>query len=84
MPVVPKEIMAQVDKIVTNSPNKVFCVTHIKHPLLLKSYGATLPEKYNNVKEEITFKQDLRHYFALRLQHRRYPVELYEFGKRLF
>jgi len=86
MKAVDKKTMAEADRIFTNSPNKVFCVTHIKHPLLLESYNegpVTLQTFWPRVDDKM-LRQPLREYFALRLIHRRYPVDLYEIGKRLF
>lgn len=83
------QTMATVDELVTNSPNLIFCVTHIKHPFLIDgdSIGDGLTNTQRSIINdvaEITFKQQLREYFATRLQHRRHEVILYDFGKRLF
>jgi hypothetical protein len=87
LPSINKEIMSEVDRIITNSPNLVFCVTHIKHPLLIENCNpndfSTRQGFFENI-DEIIFRKKLRDYFAIRLIHRRYPVELYDFGKRLF
>lgn len=61
------------------NPSKIFCVTHIKHPLLLEDTAGKEIENYG-----LDYKRQLRNYFAVRLMHRKYEVELYEFGKRLF
>jgi len=78
---IPKETMADLDMIITKSPDLVFCVTHIKHPLLVegRSNDSTIATDFLEV-----VRRNLREYFALRLIHRRYPVKLYEFGKRIF
>lgn len=76
---IPKETMSDIDKIVTNSPDLVFCVTHIKHPLLLEGKFSLNDDYYG-----YSSCKDLREYFALRLIHRRYDLKLYEFGKRFF
>ncbi len=82
--------MSDIDYLFTNSTSKIFCITHIKHPLLMKSYNK--PEQKSNqhnasfwskANEEI-WCRPLREYFALRLIHRRYDIDLYELGKRLF
>ncbi|MFW6272697.1 MAG: hypothetical protein ACOC2U_02820 [bacterium] len=75
-----REDMATIDKIVTNSPSLVFCVTHIKHPMLLEKGSDSFP---NGILKDFNRKK-LRNYFALRLIHRRHEVKLYENGKRLF
>jgi hypothetical protein len=77
-----KELISKIDRIVTKSVELKWCVMFIKHPLLLE---------HNNEKiikgeefDESVVRQTLREYFAVRLQHRRFPVELYDIGKRLF
>jgi hypothetical protein len=79
------EAMSEADRIITNSPSKVFCITHIKHPLLMKNYTNenTLSNFWLNSDEKF-LKKPLREYFALRLIYRKYDVDLYELGKRLF
>jgi hypothetical protein len=86
MNAVKPDIMSQVDELVTNSPSKVFCVTHIKHPLLMEDYSDDLNTRsgFFGAVDEISIKKKLRNYFAVRLTYRRYPVELYDFGRRLF
>jgi hypothetical protein len=79
---VDKEVMSEIDKIITGSVELKFCVLHLKHPLLLEE----LNEK-TDIHSFFSFglaKNILREYFALRLIHRRYTVELIEIGKRLF
>ncbi len=79
---VPKETMADLDMIITKSPDLVFCVTHIKHPLLLE--GRSNDSKTIDTDFLEVVRRNLREYFALRLIHRRYELKLYEFGKRIF
>lgn len=80
------ETMAEIDKIITKSVELKFCVLYIKHPFLLEQCeqpGYSSSNLWKGI-TEITFRKKLRDYFALRLLHRRHPVELYEFGRRLF
>jgi len=84
IPSINKEDMVEVDKIITNSFDKVFCVLYLKHPLLMKDYSVSQSNKSFFLKDESEFRNILRDYFAVRLKYRHYPVELYEFGRRLF
>ena len=79
LPSINKEEMSKIDKIITGSAELKFCVMYIKHPLLLET--PTDPDLFITEK---TYRTVLRDYFALRLIHRKFKVELYEFGKRLF
>jgi len=85
---VPAKALVDLDMIVTRSAELKWCVMYIKHPLLLKSYvqeeSQSIGSKVWNKSDEKYWKQPLREYFALRLQHRKYPVDLYDIGKRLF
>lgn len=73
--IIPKEIMSDIDLIVTNSPNLIFCVLYIKHPVIMKDYTIFTEEHY---------KIKIRTFFAIRLKYRKHPVELFEDGRRLF
>jgi len=75
------EVIKGIDKIITNSPNLVFCVTHIKHPLLLKNFKKQNPHWGTSIEDH---KKKLRNFFAVRLKYRQHKVELIEFGRRLF
>jgi hypothetical protein len=72
-----KETMSEIDRLITNSIDLKFCVLNLKHPLLIESNNSL--EKFGH-----DYKPILREYFALRLIHRRFSVELIEVGKRLF
>jgi len=78
--------MAEIDKIVTGSAELKFCVLYIKHPFLVEQYYEqdNISANIWRGMTEITFRKQLRDYFALRLIHRRDNVELIEIGKRLF
>jgi len=90
MNVVSKEAMAEADRIFTKSSELKFCVMYIKHPLLLKSYTQDTTQSLSNIWQSVVssdekfLKEPLRSYFAIRLQHRKFPVDLTEIGKRLF
>ena len=87
MPSVSLEAMSEIDRIITKSAELKYCVMYMKHPLLQKSYGSedlTNAKGFFNTVEEHSYRSKIRHYFAMRLIHRRRPVELYEFGHRLF
>jgi len=83
---VSKETMVEIDKIITKSAELKWCVLYIKHPLLLESFELPDPTKKSigNFFRDENVKHILRSYFAIRLQHRRFPVDLIEIGKRLF
>ena len=79
--------LSEVDRIITKSAELKYCVMYMKHPLLLKNYGdgdPTSSKAFRFQLEDYSYRAKLRNYFALRLTHRRRPVDLYEFGKRLF
>ena len=85
MNTISKDILAEADKIITKTSEMKYCVMYMKHPLLLNSYAKTeetTPKFWMSSGDSL--KQILRSYFAIRLKHRRYPVELYELGKRFF
>lgn len=73
IPSIDKQVMHQIDDIITTSHSLLKCVLNIKHPLLLQN---------NNIIESSSITV-LRDYFAIRLIHRRFNVELIEIGKRL-
>jgi len=83
MNVVDTKVMKDIDYIVTNSPDLVFCVTHIKHPVLRKEYHTPNEQPFFGRCDSV-YKSQLRNYFAIRLRHRRQPVEVIDFGQRLF
>ena len=76
-----KEVISEIDRIVTGSVDLKFCVLHIKHELLLDYEENNLS---NNFFIDNEYKQILRNYFAVRLIYRKYDVELIEIGKKLF
>lgn len=77
-----KEMMADIDKIITNSISLIFCVTHLKHPLIMESNDK--PQNNHSFFSFGLARNILREYFTLRLIHRRSEVQLIEIGKRLF
>ena len=78
-----KETLSEIDRIVTLSAELKYCVLFIKHPLLVE-HDNEEPKSSNKFFVDGNARNVLRSYFALRLIHRRHPVELYEIGKRLF
>jgi len=68
------EELTLLDKLVTNSPDLSFCVMNLKNPILLKDNNWHIN----------TFRKDLRDFWTIRLKHRKSPIDLIEFGKRLF
>jgi len=80
---VSKETMVEIDKIITKSAELKWCVLYIKHPLLLE-HDNEVSKSSNSFFVDENARHILRSYFAIRLQHRRFPVDLIEIGKRLF
>lgn len=79
------ETMAEIDKIVTRSVELKYCLMYIKHPLIMKNYNPDKnTSKFWNMYAEQIFKQQIRNYFSIRMQYRKYNVELTDIGKRLF
>lgn len=82
IPGIPRETMPEIDKLITGSIELKFCVLHLKHPLLLEPTSSPLQQSWWLGEDESYRK--LREYFALRLIYRRFEIQLYEIGKRLF
>jgi len=75
------KIISNIDMIVTKSAELKWCVLYIKHPLLLEHGDRP---STNSFFEDENARHTLREYFTVRLMHRRFSVDLYEIGKRLF
>lgn len=77
-----KDDMAELDRLVTNSPDTVFCICNMKHPLLMKDFSEKESSGFFN--NDHSFKRKLRNFYAVRLRHRKYKVDLLEFGKKYY
>lgn len=76
-----KKHLSELDKLITSSAKLKNCFLYIHHPLLMRNYQLSDCKRYT---EDISFKNKLRNYWALRLKYRRCPIELIEYGSQLF
>jgi hypothetical protein len=86
MQLINSKTMSEIDMIITKSVELKNCVLYMKHPLLLENTTEDFSDQkgFFNTFEEVSVRKNLRNFFAVRLTHRRYQVDLIDLGRRLF